>query len=816
MTGYNRQEMKNEEAYKDASSKTAINLRTIAHSIFVRDASKLSLPEIDSVVDRFSRIVPAGNVPALILNGLARLPGRRPPPRTVERDVNRLFQGVESALDKAIYSTFFAGPAAIIWGYQQLLKLAGKEMEDAFPEGVWQFYVNYALREDTARHANETHGFDTVMRYHNIQLNQRDRLCAWTMAAIQCLHQYPQWLANEWRERVYTFILQDVTRGTAYSGRFDHLYWDWQKEKPYGLEPDLGSTYKCVQNYAAYRRLKFDQFLAEAMADLDNECRQRWIAGIQSKGSDLIDYQRQMTIQTYLDPGPYGESRLVFPISNAHIGIIYNGQYYLIPACQPDSSKPAEVEVVRSQIGELLFQRTAENVTSLEMFAGTKRTSLRKLKEGLGENLQESIRQLHQAPILINADQRPDNLPLSEIRQGERGIGDHALTVFDTGRTFVFDQSHIFFDGAWGAGLAEILTREAIAWGVLLHRQPSARKICPSIKPIQFSISDREMALIEEAPKITYGVSAETDAVRLKPILTLRKLFKRRSDLLNLTVNDLLVLYRVIHAFTYRLDPALGAELEQLTMDREGEMVVREALEAIELNQRISPAILIPIDATLKSPKERVYPMVFEVPVHEIDLLGLHQQTLKALEEYENGNDDQSEAHALFDSLQREYLATLASLAAVLTRAKEVGVHGESASVETIKLLAHIPTPVQRLLDRIPNRFDVLNDLIKGREIFSNIGRVVPSSSLTRFATAKDDNEKKDLVWGVVTDADGVMRITLRDFRSHVGPLRRMGRKVLAEKMAQDYLDKYAIGLNEYVDQVLQITSKSRETRRSR
>ncbi|NIP25522.1 MAG: hypothetical protein GWN76_10095, partial [candidate division Zixibacteria bacterium] len=224
--------MKNEEAYKDASSKTAIKLRTIAHSIFIRDASKLSLPEIDSVVDRFSRIVPAGNVPALILNGLARLPGRRPPPRTVERDVNRLFQGVESALDKAIYSTFFAGPAAIIWGYQQLLKLAGKEMEDAFPEGVWQFYVNYALREDTARHANETHGFDTVMRYHEIQLNQRDRLCAWTMAAIQCLHQYPQWLANEWRERVYTFILQDVTKGTAYSGRFDHLYWEWQKEKP--------------------------------------------------------------------------------------------------------------------------------------------------------------------------------------------------------------------------------------------------------------------------------------------------------------------------------------------------------------------------------------------------------------------------------------------------------------------------------------------------------------------------------------------------------------------------------------------------------
>jgi hypothetical protein len=78
------------------------------------------------------------------------------------------------------------------------------------------------------------------------------------------------------------------------------------------------------------------------------------------------------------------------------------------------------------------------------------------------------------------------------------------------------------------------------------------------------------MRLIEQAPKIAHGVSAESDAVRLKPILSLRKLFKRRSDLLNLTVNDLLVLYRVMHAFTYRLDPALEAELQQLAVDRKG------------------------------------------------------------------------------------------------------------------------------------------------------------------------------------------------------------------------------------------------------
>ena len=144
------------QQYAQASIKTADNLRTIAHSVSVKDISTLSLPEIDAVVDIISRLVPAGNVPGVILNGLARLPGRRPPAANVNRDVNLLFKGVETALDKAVYGAFFAGPAAIIWGYQNLLKLAGKDPESAFPDGLWQFYVEYALREDTARHANET------------------------------------------------------------------------------------------------------------------------------------------------------------------------------------------------------------------------------------------------------------------------------------------------------------------------------------------------------------------------------------------------------------------------------------------------------------------------------------------------------------------------------------------------------------------------------------------------------------------------------------------------------------------------------------
>ena len=523
--------------------------------------------------------------------------------------------------------------------------------------------------------------------------------------------------------------------------------------------------------------------------------------------------QRQMTILAYLEPGPYGESRIPVPISNAHVGIIYQGHYFLIPACQPGTSKPAELQTVRNQIASLLVQTPTESAVNLDVLASTKRTSLCKLKQDWRNDLKEAVDHLHQAPILINADQRPYHQPLSELRLGERGLGDHALTIFDTGRTFVFDQSHIFFDGSWGAGLAEILTKEAISLALRLNAQPAAKNEFTVIKPTTIPIRSKEMALIKQAPKIQHGVSAESDAVKLKPMLSLRKLFKQRSDLLNLTVNDLLVLYRVIHAFTYRLDPDLETALKELKEgSRKNKSVVETILAAIETSQNVSPAILIPIDATLRAPQERVYPMVFEVPVHELDLLSLHQQTMAALEDFEAQRGERTAAYVRFDHLQREYLATLASLAEVLRKAKEVGIHGETASVETIKLLAHMPKPIQRLLDRIPNRFDVLNDLIKGREIFSNIGAVVPSSSLTRFATAKDDNEKKDLVWAVVTDADGIMRITLRDFRTHVFQLKELDQKALAVRLAQDYLDKYTAGLNQYVNQVHRITRTSRET----
>jgi hypothetical protein len=292
----------------------------------------------------------------------------------------------------------------------------------------------------------------------------------------------------------------------------------------------------------------------------------------------------------------------------------------------------------------------------------------------------------------------------------------------------------------------------------------------------------------------------------------LRKLFKQRSDLLNLTINDLLILYRAIHAVTYEPSSELIARLQQLNQADSTRTTAQAALNALQPDKLTSPPIVIPVDASQRAPRDRLYPLTFEVPLGDLDLLKLHRQTLAVLADYQQGEDDRAKLYTKFDSLQRTYLRVLADFGQMSNRAKEIALAGESASQGAIKLLAHLPTPIQRMLDQVPSRFDVLNDLIRGREVFSNVGAVVSTSTLTRFMTAKDDNDKKTLAWGVITDAQGVMRLSLRDFRPHVALLIAAGQAELAGQITQHYLDTYANGLNLYIKDLRRIVEASRET----
>lgn len=799
--------MDERDSLLDATQYTLHNLQTVARSQRVQDLSSLTLPEIDEIVDKIARIAPAGNVPGVILSSLLRLPQQIPSVEIVRRDIMLLFKGVEQTLiDKAVYRTFYWTPAAILSAYQQLLKLAGKDPEMSFPEGTWQFYVDYALRDDTARHTCETHGFDSTLAQHQLRLSPVDRLTAWAMAAAYCLHQYYDLLENEWRERVTIYILQELTAVHPDAAHFQRLYRLWDGKRPYSRGQDVQPH----EDYPAYRRRKFDEFLAVAVDGLPKSLVAEWRArSQQAEKNDLLAYQQQMSIRSYLEPSVYGEVRKPVPLASAHVGIIHQGRYYLLPICGENSAAAADVVAMRTRIATLMAHPAENPPAQLHKLAYVKRAALAEIREELPGGLISELDGLRLAPIWINTDRRSRHLPLSAIRQGERGIGDHPLTIFDTGETFVFDLSHIYFDGVWGVALAEIITNEALSWAVHLSSMPASQPGQKRPYSPALHVRPPDQKRFDDAPQVAMEASAESRSVDVPAILSLRELFKQRSDLLGMTVNDLLMIYRVIHAAIYRPSQELTERLERLKTEKDPETVTAAelALTAVRANITRNPAILIPVDASKKSPRDRVYPMTLDIPVAQLDVIGLHQKALAALTAYERALRNREHVYAQFEKLQKEYLSTLAGFGEWLSQRKQRAAAGESVSMDTIRLLANLPVQVQRFLDRIPGQFDVLNDLLKGREVFSNVGQVAVTSSLTRFMTAKDDNEKKELVWGLMTDAEQVMQITLRDFRPHVRLLTAVGRPDLSILIATDILESYATGLNQYVRDVHRITA---------
>lgn len=102
-------------------------MQTISENISERHLSMLSLPEMQEVADIVARVIPAGNVPGLIASGLMRLEGNAPPQKDMKRDLGMLFRGMNQMFDRAVYGGLFAMPARVIWGYQNLLKLAGTD-----------------------------------------------------------------------------------------------------------------------------------------------------------------------------------------------------------------------------------------------------------------------------------------------------------------------------------------------------------------------------------------------------------------------------------------------------------------------------------------------------------------------------------------------------------------------------------------------------------------------------------------------------------------------------------------------------------------
>ncbi len=92
-----------------------------------------------------------------------------------------------------------------------------------------------------------------------------------------------------------------------------------------------------------------------------------------------------------------------------------------------------------------------------------------------------------------------------------------------------------------------------------------------------------------------------------------------------------------------------------------------------------------------------------------------------------------------FNEARRQLLTNLFVLVEYLNMLKQIMRQGENLSTAAIKYLAHLPPGIQGTLDLIPEHIGSLGKIIKGEEVFSNVGRVAPTSSLVRFMSAKDD-----------------------------------------------------------------------------
>ncbi len=839
-------------------------LASIQEAISVQDLTYYSNrppAEIEALQKEVAKVVPAGNIVALVTSGLISLRGRKLPTGQAESDVSALLRGFE-VLPKTLFGTFFVPTAAILSAYQNLLEMTGKDQDSAFPNGLWQFYLEFAMREDAAHHANETIGFQTALTEHHLSLSEIDQLAAWVCAVSQLYFQYDALLECTWRESVYLDLFEKLIAEAdlTHKLRFQQLSKTWGLQRPYGRGTDAAPD----ETYTAYRRRRFDDFINGRQQYLPDALQTTLKTQYAERVEEgLADYLDQMTILTSLTPERYRENRQPLPLWQATIGVIVRGRYYLIPACTLDDMgdpilfashdseadyyslqvdeagelydtngdplhltrsgylydeagdlrgtlQPIHFQTVRAHLAAIFEadEAAADEPSLAEQMLHIRRTEQTNARRAVTteENCPD-LDALRTAPILINWDEQDGWQPLSYIRRGLRGIGDHAATIFRTTNSVVFDQSHIFFDGVLGLAVAEILTREAISWAALFaqYDPPTVPKTAPSPLHLPY-----DTVLIDFEQYQTYEVSVENRRVDLTGLAALRKQLPKHHFTVKPTVNDFLILHRCHFGFEYQPAPEVQAAIDECAAHDSPQMAEAHDLiqQAITKLQETNPAILIPLDASIVNPRDRLYPTTFRNPFN--DIWSNYQATHFLLREYRA--QPTKENWSKFADARGSLLTKLNYFGEVLRAYKRVAMQGGSTSTATMKLLGHLPDQLREILNFIPEQIDVLNEILKGEEVMSNVGRVARGSSVTRFISAKDDNENKTLVWGILTDNREVMCLSLRDFRPHVTALAKLKRLDLAEMIATDQMNAFVTSFNRFVTNLTEIISMTRDT----
>ncbi len=826
-----------------ASDATLFHLSRVDNQTLMR-LSELSIPEVEQLKKEIATIFPAGNLPSLILSGLIALDGRHVSRKRANDDINTLFQGAR-LLPKGLYSVLFAGPAVVLAAYQKILTLSGKSAEDAFPEGMWQFYLQFALREDTGRHTNETIGYH---RDRPSRATLVDDVAAWVMTAIHALFDTDGLSGALWTEWTTLRLICDamLEAGLVDESPYASILRSWQQARPYRTPAGI--------SYAERRRNAFDLFTARYYEQLPDQILQDLGQKLHTLAeAERQAYQNQMSLLAHLEPSRYRDERVSIPLWHAKVGLIWRGHIYLIDACARDEQgrplaftddgeswplafdsagnpldreghplviqggwlyrfdekgsaepvaylSPPESSVIKGIVERLTRAPRPPAISTIDLRLVTApRSEQSRLRELLPPETQEALWRLSFAPIIVNWDQQDRSLPLGQIRRGsQRGVGDHPLTIMRTADSILFDQSHIFFDGTWGMAVAEVLTNQAVSWChhmVNLTPDDSVSAPEPLVLSSAPAFEARLDAVDEQMFPIIAEVDAETEIGDLTILSQARTWLRQRGVVL--TINDMLLLARILHAAQYTPSREAAQAIAILP-----EPLRQQVIQSLESSRGINPSLLIPMDASFVSPRERIFPVTFRNPLS--GMFTAYEEAIALLKQYRMSRTTDY-SYQEFDARRREMLSYLKAFGETLEAIKKIAMQGQSLNVATLKLIGNLPSGMQHLLNQIPQRVSVLNEIVKGEEVFSNVGRVAADSSLVRFLSAKDDGRAKRLVWGILTDDQGRMRITLRDFRAHVVPLLKAGREDLASRLAREYVETYATAVNTLAGQLAEI-----------
>ncbi len=202
---------------------------------------------------------------------------------------------------------------------------------------------------------------------------------------------------------------------------------------------------------------------------------------------------------------------------------------------------------------------------------------------------------------------------------------------------------------------------------------------------------------------------------------------------------------------------------------------------------------MIPIDASRFEPRERIFPSTFRNPL--VDYRKEHDHVLGLLNEMNSKLFRKGQTRELFLHARGEYISTLEVFGEVMRRYRAIALEGKSMSTTAIRLIAGLPGAMQRLMDGLPGHFAFMNEAIKGEEVFSTVGQVTPGSLSTRFASAKDDNDR--------------LYLTLRDFRPPVLALAAEGQPQMAQLITQDFVVQYLKGFVTFIEEINAIITAS-------